>query len=190
MGGVAGLMPERSSLFRTMALNVPVAAVHSGFGGGSTKTWVASALNSSASSGMSSSSSNESNPLGGAEGGAALGGGAFGALAAGAVLPGVPPGCWVRAEGPEAAVPPGAARPAVPSGFPRPVGAAAAGPETLAGFVGALAGVLLGAADELAALVGALAGVVLGAAGEPADAADPGGVGAFVPGEGPSGGLV
>ena len=48
-----------SSLFKTIALKVPVAAVHSGFGGGSTKTWLTSAagLNSSAASGMESSSS-------------------------------------------------------------------------------------------------------------------------------------
>src|SRR5262249_30890883 len=38
LGAVVELAPpESSSLFRTMALNVPVAAVHSGFGGGSTK---------------------------------------------------------------------------------------------------------------------------------------------------------
>ena len=48
-----------SSLFRTIALKVPVAAVHSGLGGGSTKNWLTSAvgLNSSAASGMESSSS-------------------------------------------------------------------------------------------------------------------------------------
>jgi hypothetical protein len=67
-----------SSLFRTIALKVPVAAVHSGFGGGSTNTWLtsASALNSNASSGIASSSSNSNDDGGGgaSRDGAAAGG--------------------------------------------------------------------------------------------------------------------
>jgi hypothetical protein len=64
--GVGPAPWNTSSLFRTIALKVPVAAVHSGFGGGSMKTWLtsASALNSSASSGMTSSSSISSDGAG------------------------------------------------------------------------------------------------------------------------------
>ena len=99
-----------SSLLRTIALKVPVAAVHSGFGGGSMNTWLTSAsgLNSNASSGMASSSSN-SNGGGGAGGasrdgdsGAADGGaccGHVGAPDACCGRGGVPTACWGRLSG-------------------------------------------------------------------------------------------
>lgn len=78
-GAPTGVGPapwNTSSLFKTIALKVPVAAVHSGFGGGSTKTWLTSAsgLNSSASSGMASSSSICSDGAG-RDGGGDAGGG-------------------------------------------------------------------------------------------------------------------
>ena len=78
-----------SSLLRTMDLKVPVAAVHSALGVGWTKNWLtsASALNSSASSGMASSSSSRFNSIGkeggaGGGGSADAGGGAGGAAVA------------------------------------------------------------------------------------------------------------
>jgi hypothetical protein len=83
-----------SSFLKTSALNVPVAAVHSGFGGGSTKTWLTSAaagLNSSASSGMASSSS-RSPPVrtllggGGGAGGGADAAGAWRLVGAGGLV--------------------------------------------------------------------------------------------------------
>jgi hypothetical protein len=75
---------------RTMALNVPVAAVHSGLGVGWTKNWLtsASALNSSASSGMASSSSSSRFNSIGNDGGAGGGSGAdTGAGACGGAYP-------------------------------------------------------------------------------------------------------
>jgi hypothetical protein len=109
--GVDGAGPWiTSSLFRTIALKVPVAAVHSGFGGGSTNTWLTSAsgLNSNASSGMASSSSKSNGGGGGvtrAGGGGAAGGvGAVCCVRVGAVdgccgRGGAPADCWGRAGG-------------------------------------------------------------------------------------------
>src|SRR6185437_521805 len=77
---ISALCPD-ASLLRIMELKVPVAAVHSGFGGGSTKTWFTSAaagLNSSASSGMESSSSVSNEAGGGRDADGAGDGGAVG----------------------------------------------------------------------------------------------------------------